>query len=561
MSTGSVSAQRLPLLLLKSTTDAPCTQASTRMSSPRRLTRRKIEFSRLSRSRPQWEPSLGISYGTGKSIENALNTFKPDGDPAWDALDFAVFAARQYGIRLVLPLTDQYDYYHGGIPTCLRWRNLSATNHSPFYDLSSQVYGDFELYVRTLLNHTSPYTNLTLASDPTILAFETGNELGGWTGKHYPPPVAWTRSIAQLIKSLSPNSLVVSGSYGVRRDELSISEVDIVRLSRAASLAASTDSSSAPKAFLVGEYDWTNRTYLSWRFAWFLLLLPLLIAILITWATPKRCWPIRTTPLRILTCGASRCARRRKRANRGASTRNDSAASIGEQDLPSTADLRRRDTNEDLDKSFTPFASSDRLPILETSRADDFVYPPPRTPVLGTTTTGQSPSAASRLLHRPLTIKRWHVFPIPFLVLLPILVPLLIIYLPSPIGSFLSNLATDSRIPDSSTSPRIAGDLWWSLFGRTDSCDAYVQHNDGYTLHYPAFPAVDVEQSTSSFVSHGSGQSVLELTKHAWTVRGEAPFWLSGASGAAADELTWESLPAISCPQGSLKWPNGTSIE
>jgi hypothetical protein len=33
----------------------------------------------------------------------------------------------------------------------------------------------------------------------------------------------------------------------------------------------------------------------------------------------------------------------------------------------------------------------------------------------------------------------------------------------------------------------------------------------------------------------------------AWTVRGEAPFWLSGASGAAADELTWESLPAISC--------------
>jgi hypothetical protein len=121
MSTGSVSAQRLPLLLLKSTTDAPCTQASTRMSSPRRLTRRKIEFSRLSRSRPQWEPvrtlftlsssqthtefspavatvrsqSLGISYGTGKSIENALNTFKPDGDPAWDALDFAVFAARQ----------------------------------------------------------------------------------------------------------------------------------------------------------------------------------------------------------------------------------------------------------------------------------------------------------------------------------------------------------------------------------------------------------------------------------------------------------------------------------
>lgn len=40
--------------------------------------------------------TLGISYGTSLSIENALNVFKPDGDPAWDALDFAVFAARSY---------------------------------------------------------------------------------------------------------------------------------------------------------------------------------------------------------------------------------------------------------------------------------------------------------------------------------------------------------------------------------------------------------------------------------------------------------------------------------
>ena len=147
------------------------------------------------------------------------------------------------------------------------------------------------------------------------------------------------------------------------------------------------------------------------------------------------------------------------------------------------------------------------------------------------------------------------------MVLLPILIPLLIIYLPSPIGSFLSNLVVDSRVPETSSGPRVAGDLWWSLFGRTDSCDAYVQHNDGYTLHYPAFPAADVEQSTSSFVSDGSGRSVLELTKHAWTVRGETPFWLNGTSGAAADELTWDSLPAISCPQDSLQWPNRTSID
>jgi hypothetical protein len=30
----------------------------------------------------------------------------------------------------------------------------------------------------------------------------------------------------------------------------------------------------------------------------------------------------------------------------------------------------------------------------------------------------------------------------------------------------------------------ISGDLFWSLFGR-DDMGRYVQHNDGYTLHYP----------------------------------------------------------------------------
>jgi hypothetical protein len=64
-----------------------------------------VHFSRFSPSQTHTEfspavatvrsQSLGISYGTGKSIENALNSFKPDGDPAWDAIDFAVFAARQ----------------------------------------------------------------------------------------------------------------------------------------------------------------------------------------------------------------------------------------------------------------------------------------------------------------------------------------------------------------------------------------------------------------------------------------------------------------------------------
>lgn len=38
---------------------------------------------------------------------------------------------------------------------------------------------DFKNYIEHLLTHVKQYTGLTYAEDPTIFAFETGNELGG----------------------------------------------------------------------------------------------------------------------------------------------------------------------------------------------------------------------------------------------------------------------------------------------------------------------------------------------------------------------------------------------
>lgn len=133
-------------------------------------------------------------------------------------------------MRFIIPLVDQYDYYHGGIRSFLRFRNLPAdspSDHGPFYNLSSPVHADFLSYITTLLTHKSPYTGLSMAEDPTVLAFETGNELGGTKLAHSPPPLEWTTAIANLLKSLAPNTLVMSGSYGVVAAELAIESVDI----------------------------------------------------------------------------------------------------------------------------------------------------------------------------------------------------------------------------------------------------------------------------------------------------------------------------------------------
>lgn len=104
--------------------------------------------------------TLGISIGTPLSLQTGLNQFNPK---AFEAIDFAIYAAKSYGLRLILPLTDQYDYYHGGIFTFLRMRGLQARSSSdfgPFYNLSGVVFGDFKNYVQMLIGHRSNLTGV-----------------------------------------------------------------------------------------------------------------------------------------------------------------------------------------------------------------------------------------------------------------------------------------------------------------------------------------------------------------------------------------------------------------
>eukprot|EP01044_Picomonas_judraskeda_P010151 COSAG03_NODE_1288_length_4397_cov_11.788041_4_plen_122_part_00 len=49
--------------------------------------------------------SLGVSTGHPKAFEPALGVFN---DTALDAADYAVYMAEQLGLRLIVPLTDNY---------------------------------------------------------------------------------------------------------------------------------------------------------------------------------------------------------------------------------------------------------------------------------------------------------------------------------------------------------------------------------------------------------------------------------------------------------------------
>lgn len=55
--------------------------------------------------------SLGISTGNALSYEPALGVFN---ESALAAADYAISVAATLGLKLVVPLTDNYHYYHGG---------------------------------------------------------------------------------------------------------------------------------------------------------------------------------------------------------------------------------------------------------------------------------------------------------------------------------------------------------------------------------------------------------------------------------------------------------------
>lgn len=175
--------------------------------------------------------TLGVSTGNPLSVWPAEGVVNAQ---AFDAIDWAVAQAREYGVRLLVPLTDNYDYYHGGKYDFLRWAgfNLTQTSdaNSPlvqqFYT-NATIVEAFKGYVRTLLTHVNAYTNITYAQDPTIFAYETGNELGGPVFGDMDVPVEWLREIAGLVKELAPEKLLVDGTYGVNRSHFDVEEVDL----------------------------------------------------------------------------------------------------------------------------------------------------------------------------------------------------------------------------------------------------------------------------------------------------------------------------------------------
>lgn len=195
--------------------------------------------------------TLGVSTGTPLSVEPVLGEFN---EKAFQAIDFAIAEAAKRGLKIVIPLTDNYAYYHGGRHNFTDWRALPAED---FYT-NREVISDFEQYIEHLLHHRSVFTGLALKDDPAIMAWETGNELRS--------PSAWTAQISHFLKEQDHAHLVLDGHYGVDPASLDLESVDLVGAHFNGTVFKMTPDAvekqvvmaAGRRPYFIGEFDWNN---------------------------------------------------------------------------------------------------------------------------------------------------------------------------------------------------------------------------------------------------------------------------------------------------------------
>ncbi len=141
-----------------------------------------------------------------------------DGPDGLQHLDYMVFKAGQLGIKLVLPLTNNWADF-GGMDQYVAW--AGAQFHDQFYT-DAKIRGWYKDWVSHVLNHTNVYTGVRLKDDPTIMTWELANEPRcGGSGDFPRSPnctastlTTWANEMSTFIKRIDRKHLVSVGDEG-----------------------------------------------------------------------------------------------------------------------------------------------------------------------------------------------------------------------------------------------------------------------------------------------------------------------------------------------------------
>lgn len=141
-----------------------------------------------------------------------------DGEDGLGRLDYMVWSAGQQGVRLVLPLVNNWTAF-GGTDQYVRWADGEL--HDDFFT-DPTIRGWYKDWVTHLLTRVNPLTGIAYKDDPTIMMWEIGNELRCSESGPYPSSeacgsdmiVTWAQEMAAHVKSVDPHHMVAFGGEG-----------------------------------------------------------------------------------------------------------------------------------------------------------------------------------------------------------------------------------------------------------------------------------------------------------------------------------------------------------
>lgn len=119
-------------------------------------------------------------------------------EDALRVLDRLLQICAEEGVRLMIPLVA----YNSGV------RGDWKTYGEDFWTVGSPANRKFKEVVRHVLTRTNTYTGRRYVDDPTILGWQTGNEL---VIGDAPDRRAWLHDFAAYVKSLDPRHLLIDG--------------------------------------------------------------------------------------------------------------------------------------------------------------------------------------------------------------------------------------------------------------------------------------------------------------------------------------------------------------
>ncbi len=136
---------------------------------------------------------------------------------AFRVLDQVLAIAKEKGVRVIIPFVDNWHWW-GGVTEYAKFRGKEPAE----FWTDEQLIADFEATIRHTLNRKNTITGVAYKDDPTIFAWETGNELDSTPD--------WTRRIAATIKALDSKHLLIDGYalHGVRQESLDDPNIDVI---------------------------------------------------------------------------------------------------------------------------------------------------------------------------------------------------------------------------------------------------------------------------------------------------------------------------------------------